>query len=153
MPVYPCLVESVFNHAGVVIKCYAMKGQLFLVAKPSLPDAPDPGRDAATAYTSGGGGCQRFHSLTDMPCAAAEDIDTGVSESVQVQEAAEACARVIAETTQLALFGFDLVQPTARSHLVLVDVNAFPSFRGVPGAAGAWRAIVNSIVQGTDRQV
>eukprot|EP00892_Ulva_mutabilis_P010710 jgi/Ulvmu1/8010/UM004_0246.1 len=141
--VYPCLVEAVHNHGGVVIKCYAIKGRLFMHAKPSLPDVAGPVVDGRPSATAGDEtGCIRFHSLKNMPCAAPESIDQGITDEATVREAAEACAHVIAEKTGLALFGFDLVKPAALDHFLLIDVNAFPSFRGVPDAAEALRSFI-----------
>lgn len=140
MPVYPFVVESVHNHSGVVFKCYAIQEQVFVHAKPSLADAPesgDPRQPSQAAQSS----C-RFHSITDMPCAPLDCIDLSVPETAPARAAAAVCARALAGASRLQLFGFDLIKPTVMDCFVLVDVNAFPSFKGTAGAAEALRAAV-----------
>jgi glutathione synthase/RimK-type ligase-like ATP-grasp enzyme len=54
-------------------------------------------------------------------------------------ELVQCCAALIAARTGLTLFGFDLIKPSGSDHMLLIDVNAFPSFKGIPDAAHALR--------------
>lgn len=139
MPVCPFIVESVHNHSGVVFKCYVIQERVFVHARPSLPDWPDPRHPWQAPHAEQS---RRFHSITGMPCADGDRIDLSVRATAPVRAAAARCARVLANETRLKLFGFDLVKPTEMDCFVLVDVNAFPSFKGAAGAPEALRAAV-----------
>lgn len=153
MPVHPFIAESVHNHSGVVFKCYSVNKQTSVHAKPSLPDVEKsrPGGELGSEEAALGN-C-RFHSITDMPCAPQEHLDPSVMESGPVRQAAEDCSRVLAETTGLTVFGFDLVKPIEMENFVLVDVNAFPSFKGMRGAAEALRGLVVKSVRHSGRRM
>jgi hypothetical protein len=161
MEVYPYLAEYFHNHGGTVIKCYVIDDQVFIRAKPSLPDIiksvnrseirnichdsqdSHPVIAAQNLNTcSSGNGEMAFHTLQNMPCVTAEFVNTALAEDELTIEAAQRCARVIRKATDLSLFGFDLIAPTDGDGFILVDVNAFPSFKGVEGAADALREFV-----------
>jgi inositol-1,3,4-trisphosphate 5/6-kinase/inositol-tetrakisphosphate 1-kinase len=52
----------------------------------------------------------------------------------------EAVAAALRQRLGLTLFGFDLVFDRSAGELVIVDVNYFPSFKGIPEAAAALQA-------------
>lgn len=141
-----------------MIKCYAIEGQVFIRAKPSLPDvlthkcsnenrsdrfprqpAAGPSHSGAAPVQGNPEGEIAFHTLTNMPCVAAESVNTAVVKDAMTVEAAQRCAAVIREATGLSLFGFDLTVPSSWGSFLLVDVNAFPSFKGITGASDALR--------------
>ena len=147
MEVYPYLVESFHNHGGTVIKCYAIDSEVFIRVKPSLPDIVkhDCENESGTGRSltlDNPKGEVAFHTLTNMPCVAAEAVSTAVVKDAMTVEAAQKCAAVIRKTTGLSLFGFDLTVPSRWTRFLLVDVNAFPSFKGIPEASEALRVFV-----------
>lgn len=145
MEVHPYLAECFYNHGGTVMKCYAIEEQLFVRAKPSIPDIHRPAAHASRETDGtqdrawqGYHGEAAFHTLTNMPCAESDSVHHSLADDQLTMEAAQLCAATIRAATGLTLFGFDLTKPAAERFL-LVDVNAFPSFRGIPGAAEALR--------------
>ena len=144
-----------------MIKCYAIDSEVFIRVKPSLPDIVKHDHD----NKSGTGTCPAqldtgarhlgdaltrnnprgeiaFNTLTNMPCVAEEAVNTDVAKDAMTVEAAQRCAGVIREATGLSLFGFDLTLPLRWGRFILVDANAFPSFKGIPGASEALRLFV-----------
>lgn len=163
MEVHPYLAESFHNHGGTVIKCYAIDGHVFLRAKPSLPDIVKHPHESR--HCSGGGvtpdkqpchggsgapmqdafsGEIAFHTLTNMPCVASTSVNAALAKDATTAEAAQSCAACIRDATGLSLFGFDLVAPSIGAGFLLVDVNAFPSFKGIEGATEALRIFLQN---------
>lgn len=143
-----------------MIKCYAIDDQVFLRAKPSLPDIvkhqhenenwsgrnvneeTQSCRSSTAPMKDTGNGEIAFHTLTNMPCVAAESVNTALVRDAKTALAAQSCAAVIRDATGLSLFGFDLTVPSLGEGYMLVDVNAFPSFKGIEGAAEALRVFL-----------
>lgn len=161
MEVCPYLAESFHNHGGNVIKCYAAGSRVFLRAAPSIPDYPfecidknvdsndqDSGHQTGENFTSAH---QRheiaFHSLKNLPCISADAIKAALAQDQNTIEAAQRCAEVIRDATGLSIFGFDFTIPSAGTGFLLVDVNAFPSFKGVDGAAESLRQLLQQVCQ------
>ena len=151
MQTFPVVVEAFHNHHGQ-LKCYAVQSEVFVHKKRSMPvtmlNAEDPsgqtilmdGQIVSCAVPF----VYRFHSLDSMPVSAvqaetAPDIDNGTLSQ---------CAGCIARNTGLTLFGFDLIQqmPERGSRWLLIDVNAFPSFKGVSEAPACIRRAIKRLV-------
>jgi hypothetical protein len=140
---YPVLVERFHNHGGVQLKCYSIGGEVHVHVKPSFPDV-------ALAQDSNGEACliagaevpcsfpfvYSFHSLDSMP--KAEDSTRDFAYELKV---VRCVAQAIEQRVGLTVFGFDLIRPRkcSAAPMLLIDVNAFPSFKGVPEAATALR--------------
>lgn len=154
IPVFPCIAECVHNHSGVVYKCYIIDQKMFVHPKPSFEDVTTQHSEGAQAVKEGGiHTSTRFHSIKNMPCASKERCNFSISKEHPVWAAAQLCSEVLKDVTDLTLFGFDLVRPSIFDHFLLVDVNAFPSFKGTEGAAEALRDVLvgSSVKPGTLR--
>jgi hypothetical protein len=139
----PSVVESFHNHGAVQLKCYVMSHQVFVHVKQSFPDVQAAQDGTGDTCKIGGlsASCSppfvySFHSLHSMP----KPNLSGAPSMQYDRELIELCARSIAERTGLTLFGFDLIRPLGADHMLLIDVNAFPSFKGICDAAYALRA-------------
>jgi hypothetical protein len=148
MRVYPFLAEMFHNHNGTVIKCYAVEEKVFIRAKPSIPDLPWSTSSRGQSCGTRGGDLQwcsgqvAFHTLMNMPCAEPGSVQWSLAEDPLTVRAAQLCAAAIRAATGLTLFGFDLTRPSAANTFLLVDVNAFPSFKEISGAAEALREML-----------
>ena len=149
---YPALVERFHNHGGVQLKCYCIAGQVYVHVKPSFPDvALARGGDGSTCLIAGAttkclpSFVYAFHSLENMP-KAASGSDAG--RFTYDQAVIDRVAQCIQSKVGLTVFGFDLIKPKADSVVtyLLIDVNAFPSFKGVPEAASALRKYLKQLV-------
>lgn len=148
----PVVVEAFHNHGGVQFKCYVLGERVYTHIKASIPDAlPCPAADdSVDAASEGDESCSfmllggapyacapadvlRFHSLTSMPKA---PVSALADVAPPPDAVLHACRRALADRLGLRIFGFDLIRPlTAGAGVapyVLIDVNAFPSFKGVP---------------------
>ena len=141
------MVEAFHNHGGEQLKCYVAGADVFVQHKHSFPDVLGPS-DNGTACHIGEAAraCQqpflfRFHSLSSMPQAPGPLVPQLAYDEDLVRE----CAAEIAARTGLALFGFDLIQPSGQQHWLLIDCNAFPSFKGVADAPSALRRYLRAI--------
>ena len=86
-----------------------------------------------------------FHSLDNMPKAVS---GSGAGECTYDQAVIDQVAQSIQSKVGLTVFGFDLIKPITDSAVpfLLIDVNAFPSFKGVPEAACALRKYLKQLV-------
>ena len=154
----PAVVERVCNHGGWMLKCYVIGSHIFMQGKASLPDAaPDQPMDgSALRLGSFTCPCQppfvlRFNSLQGLPALGKAPVDaTDQHVHAARKRAAESTAAAIRQHTGLCIFGFDLVEPVGvdaavDARHVLLDVNAFPSFNGIDGAADALRESVKEM--------
>ena len=148
---FPAVVEEFYNHGGVQLKCYVIDGHVHVHVKASFPDVHlSPGGDGSSILLDGkhvqcsAPFTYRFHSLKSMPetdCAKQKaELDYDI-------KMVHACARYIGQQTRLKLFGFDLIQCSKAGSppWALIDVNAFPSFKGVPDAAAELRACLQNV--------
>ena len=149
VPAYPVLVEQFHNHGNVQLKCYVVDRAVHVHVKPSFPDV-GLSRDGSTCWL---GGIEvpcyppfvyAFHSLHSMPKADVSSNTDGVTYDKAVVQRA---AQEIGSRTGLTLFGFDLIKPhrSCGAEYLLIDVNAFPSFKGVPEAGDALRACMKQL--------
>jgi Inositol 1,3,4-trisphosphate 5/6-kinase ATP-grasp domain len=112
---------------------------VYAAVKPSIPDCSkdSTARDGHSVLV-GSRQCQcqtpfvlHFHSLQSLPKA---DVRSDGLAPLSSEDAAVVSdiAAFLAKQSGLSLFGFDVIQATAKSGLyTVVDVNAFPSFRGL----------------------
>ncbi len=63
-----------------------------------------------------------------------EDIDVDLIEREQFKITKEIInlSRILSKELKLKIFGFDLVQPINNDKLYIIDLNDFPSFKGIP---------------------
>ena len=151
VPSYPMLVEHFHNHGNVQLKCYVVDRAVYVHVKPSFPDVGlSRDSDGSTCWIGGHEvPCSKpfvyaFHSLHSMPKADVSSVTDGVTYDRAVVQRA---AHEIGSRTGLTLFGFDLIKPqrSCGAEYLLIDVNAFPSFKGVPEAGDALRACMKQL--------
>ncbi|KAG2442579.1 hypothetical protein HXX76_002664 [Chlamydomonas incerta] len=164
----PAVVQEFVNHDATIYKVYVAGDKVFHAVRPSIPNVPHT-RPAAEAMTPSG--VLTFDSLKSLPttlpsaarpaAAAASAAAPAVAAAASFtpsQEVLERLAAHLRAALGLSLFGFDVVvravdeeeekekpiQPYAAKprELVVVDVNYFPSYRGVKGASALFRAAV-----------
>ena len=70
--------------------------------------------------------------LRDKP----EDIDVGLieREEFEITKDILSLSRILSNELNLKIFGFDLVKPIDNDKYYLIDLNDFPSFKGIPMA-------------------
>lgn len=70
--------------------------------------------------------------LRDKP----EDIDVGLieREEFEITKDILRLSRILSKELNLKIFGFDLVKPIDKGKYYLIDLNDFPSFKGIPMA-------------------
>jgi len=70
--------------------------------------------------------------LRDKP----EDIDVGLieREEFEITKDILSLSRILSKELNLKIFGFDLVKPIDNDKYYLIDLNDFPSFKGIPMA-------------------
>ncbi len=70
--------------------------------------------------------------LRDKP----EDIDVGLieREEFEITKDILRLSRILSKELNLKIFGFDLVKPIDKDKYYLIDLNDFPSFKGIPMA-------------------
>ena len=68
--------------------------------------------------------------LRDKP----ENIDVGLieRETFEITEDIIRLSRILSKELNLQIFGFDLVQPVDSDRFYFIDLNDFPSFKGIP---------------------
>ncbi|MHA2038843.1 MAG: ATP-grasp domain-containing protein [Promethearchaeota archaeon] len=60
------------------------------------------------------------------------DVNLLEREEFEITEDIRKLAKILSKELKLKIFGFDLVQPLNQDKLYLIDVNDFPSFKGIP---------------------
>ncbi|RHY96154.1 hypothetical protein DYB37_011515 [Aphanomyces astaci] len=88
-------------------------------------------------------------SLPDLSSSAATvEFNTQVPfPTLAAFETFQAIGRAIQATTGLSLFGFDVIVAAKTNHLVVVDVNYFPSFKEMTDFSAMLRAHVRSVIE------
>jgi inositol-1,3,4-trisphosphate 5/6-kinase len=134
---YPVVLEAFHNHGGKQIKCYAIGDSVYAAVKPSIPDYHEECASVDGQWVQLGSNrlkCHSafvlpFHSLENMPkCNTAKEVCLTREEIAVVSD----IAAFIAARSGLHLFGYDVVKATAEPEVcIVVDVNAFPSFRSL----------------------
>jgi glutathione synthase/RimK-type ligase-like ATP-grasp enzyme len=63
-----------------------------------------------------------------------ENIDVGLikREEFEITEDIRKLSKILSRELKLKIFGFDLVKPVDQDKLYLIDLNDFPSFKGIP---------------------
>jgi glutathione synthase/RimK-type ligase-like ATP-grasp enzyme len=60
------------------------------------------------------------------------DVSLIERESFEITEEIEQLSKILSKELNLKIFGFDLVKPIDQEVLYLIDLNDFPSFKGIP---------------------
>ncbi len=60
------------------------------------------------------------------------DVSLIEREEFEITEEIYKLSRILSSELNLKIFGFDLVQPIGKDNFYLIDLNDFPSFRGIP---------------------
>eukprot|EP01104_Vermistella_antarctica_P012983 TRINITY_DN3852_c1_g1_i4.p1 TRINITY_DN3852_c1_g1~~TRINITY_DN3852_c1_g1_i4.p1 ORF type:complete len:567 (-),score=63.92 TRINITY_DN3852_c1_g1_i4:43-1743(-) len=117
----PFVVQSFFNHDGVVFKVFVVGRDTHIVARTSLPDV-DLNNKSSPPNLFVSAGLNKPIDADDQTVVfpPSEDID--------------AVARTISDISGLSLFGFDVLRCTSgdSASYAIVDINFFPSYKGVP---------------------
>jgi len=143
---HPAVAEAFHNHGGVQFKCYAIGAHVHCAVKASIGDVGCSADSSGEALIDG---CSvpcspphmvTFDSLKTLPLARSPELAAAAPPEAAVLQA---CADAIRRRLGLALFGFDLIRSLRTpERYVLIDVNAFPSYKGHDGAAAELRALV-----------
>jgi len=65
------------------------------------------------------------------------DVDLLERENLEITEEVKKLSRILSKELNLKIFGFDLVQSTHQEIFYLIDLNDFPSFKGIPRVENA----------------
>lgn len=60
------------------------------------------------------------------------DVSQLEREEFEITEDIIQLSQLLSKELNLRIFGFDLVRPVGRDNLYLIDLNDFPSFKGIP---------------------
>ena len=84
--------------------------------------------------------------LRDKP----ENIDVSLieREEFEINDDILNLSRILSEELNLKIFGFDLVKPIEQNKYYLLDVNDFPSFKGIPNAELELKVLIEEHVFG-----
>ncbi|RHY07287.1 hypothetical protein DYB25_010584 [Aphanomyces astaci] len=116
------VMKEYINHGGRLFKGYVLGKDILVAERTSLPDLSS---SAATV---------EFNTQVPFPTLAAF-------------ETFQAIGRAIQATTGLSLFGFDVIVAAKTNHLVVVDVNYFPSFKEMIDFGAMLRAHVRCVIE------
>ena len=122
----PWLVQEYVNHRPGVLKVYCVGAAVVGVCRQD-----SPGGRPLEGYTPGA--AFRFDSGQDF----AEKLPEGEGGPGTDPGLLEDLAAWVGRALGLRLFGFDVLREVPSGALVLVDVNFFPSYTGVPGVAAS----------------
>ncbi|KAL4857680.1 Inositol-tetrakisphosphate 1-kinase 6 [Chlorella vulgaris] len=165
----PAVAQEYVDHGGCLWKVYAAGHRVFWTQRPSTPNLGQLAAQLAANPDADIPASIGFDSLRSLPTklpeqrraaqtqagggvgeGAASGCSTGSSTSGVAGEARgqhlmqqgtfEAVAAALRQRLGLTLFGFDLVLDHGAGELVIVDVNYFPSFKGIPEAPAALQA-------------
>jgi hypothetical protein len=161
----PAVLQEYVDHNSTLWKVYVAGNQVFSVQKRSTPNL-QPLRDFLASYTTSGvggvglvGGQEKedvdiptsieFNSLESLPISLpwlrqiTDSSSAGASQQVPAAimhpDFLTQLAQVLRKHLGLTLFGFDVVFDYAAGETVVLDLNFFPSFRGIPEAPRALR--------------
>ncbi|MFW9989238.1 MAG: RimK family alpha-L-glutamate ligase [Candidatus Odinarchaeota archaeon] len=83
--------------------------------------------------------------LRDKP----ENIDVSLieREEFEVTEDIKRLSKILSEELNLKIFGFDLVKPIDLNKYYFIDLNDFPSFKGIPNADLELKKIIENFIE------
>jgi len=129
----PVLVQQLVNHDATIFKAFMIGDFVSYVRKPSLPNfAEDPQR-ATINFDS-----QAFADLVGVPTAPEPGLEL-------VQKVAQA----ISQETGLSLFGFDLITKSGTNEHYVIDINYFPSYKGIDDFYGKLVTLIKKKLDAT----
>lgn len=113
----PVIVQELINHDATIFKAFVIGDFVSYVRKASLPNyVPDPNRITINFDS------QSFADLMGTPVAPEPSFHV-------VKTVADAISR----HTGLSLFGFDLITKSGTTDHFVIDINYFPSYKGIDG--------------------
>jgi len=157
----PAIVQEYVDHGGVVWKVYVLGEEVFISRRRSTPDVGSLLQDVPTGMSMPADtpACIEFHSLETLPVSLPwirnkdeEKEKPRGSPGLMRPEFLQALAGVMRHHTRLTLFGFDVIFDFAAGEAVVVDINFFPSFRGIDEAPAALRATLHARFHGCGGQ-
>eukprot|EP01090_Pellita_catalonica_P022026 TRINITY_DN8415_c0_g1_i1.p1 TRINITY_DN8415_c0_g1~~TRINITY_DN8415_c0_g1_i1.p1 ORF type:complete len:336 (-),score=58.25 TRINITY_DN8415_c0_g1_i1:11-1018(-) len=129
----PFLLQEFFNHDGVIFKIYALGEKFFITKKNSIPNL-----DVNHAEIV------RFDSqlpLVPQLAAARDPSDTKTDQEL-IDNAKNPDSDLVAQinaklhtSLDLSLFGYDLIIESSTGDASVIDVNYFPSYKGMENFA------------------
>lgn len=135
---FPCVLQEFRDHNAQQLKVYVVGSEVFWSDKKSLPDLSN-----FTTTTNSAAAAVQFNTLENMPTSAADlaqrlGVTVGgeagapvLVSSVLSRETIVATADAIRTSSGLSIFGFDIIVPKGDvKQFLVVDLNAFPSFKG-----------------------
>ncbi|KAM9318466.1 inositol-tetrakisphosphate 1-kinase-like [Pholidichthys leucotaenia] len=123
----PCVLQSFVNHGALLHKVYVVGDRHFCVERPSLKNFPSGPCDRKTIF---------FNSNQVSKPEASSDL-TSLDEQMSCvpppsSEAVAALVKELRDQLGLALFGVDVIININTHALMVIDINYFPGYEGVP---------------------
>ena len=135
----PGLLQAFVPHSPVVHKAYCFGDRVLTEARRSLPPLPSD--------------CSRLSGqlcFDALPAEWTQDGDAGeAGEAPLCPAAVEAIACWLRAESGLELFGFDVLVESGSGRHLVVDLNFFPSARGVAGAPEALAEALRAMAGGS----
>eukprot|EP01101_Sappina_pedata_P011885 TRINITY_DN8063_c0_g1_i1.p1 TRINITY_DN8063_c0_g1~~TRINITY_DN8063_c0_g1_i1.p1 ORF type:complete len:563 (-),score=122.28 TRINITY_DN8063_c0_g1_i1:55-1563(-) len=130
----PYVIEQFINHDGVLHKIYVINDFIRSYYRPSLPNVSqqEMGEHAQT-------GCSSFGRISQNIDHSVKGVGEPLPESLLNALAAE-----IKNLTGLTVYGIDMVTQIGTNTHYVVDINYFPSFKGVDDVLNVFRRYLES---------
>ncbi|XP_053577576.1 inositol-tetrakisphosphate 1-kinase-like [Bombina bombina] len=142
----PCLLQSFINHSATLYKVFVVGSQHFVVQRPSLRNFPLGETDQTTIFfnshdVSKAESCS--HLSEPPPC-------------IELMQPSDKVVRYVVQRLQgalgMSLFGVDLIIDTQTGRCVVIDVNAFPGYEGVPDFFPALLSHVEKLIGSANKE-
>lgn len=144
----PAIIQEYINHDATLFKVYVAGDMVFVEKRESLPNLPNespPAPHDCIFYFDSLEKTKSEYLLSQMDYTIAVNTSTlsetgnmRHSESIMdwmVENEYSKLARILKDEFQLTLFGFDVIFERVHRKAVIIDLNYFPSYNSVKGAA------------------
>jgi glutathione synthase/RimK-type ligase-like ATP-grasp enzyme len=74
------------------------------------------------------------------------DVNLIKREEFEITEDIRKLSKILSKETELKIFGFDLVKPINQEQLYIIDLNDFPSFKGIANAENTLSTFIKNYV-------
>ncbi|RHY28220.1 hypothetical protein DYB32_006131 [Aphanomyces invadans] len=141
------------NHGGRLFKGYVLGDDILVSERTSLPDLSGSMTAVEFNTQSPFPTTADFHGpLSSSSSGTAAPLnDPATLWTEALDKSVQAIGRAIQATTNLSLFGFDVIMASNTNELMVVDVNYFPSFKEMLNFGSVLRAHVRKVVKSREK--
>ncbi|ETV94054.1 hypothetical protein H310_12088 [Aphanomyces invadans] len=149
----PIMLQEYVNHGGRLFKGYVLGDDILVSERTSLPDLSGSMTAVEFNTQSPFPTTADFHGpLSSSSSGTAAPLnDPATLWTEALDKSVQAIGRAIQATTNLSLFGFDVIMASNTNELMVVDVNYFPSFKEMLNFGSVLRAHVRKVVKSREK--